>query len=168
MISGIRKINLGNVDCSLYPRPFALKDEYHGKPMDMLAQTPVEFNYLETFEKTFIIHARQSQFFRGNIFNNAPVCRIAVGMNANSAFTWSYTKIPVWYQRIDLRETRKHRRGQQIVKFDAVDNCRLYSKTKKVMNFQGDILSIPNDIFKDHNVLEFDLTPMQDATENCH
>ena len=146
---------------------FALKDDYHAKRMDMLAQTPVEFNYLEYFGKTFIIHARQNQFFRENIFNNAPVCRIAVGINANSAFTGSYTKIPVWYQQIDLRETRMHRRSQQIVKFAAVDNCRLYSKTKKAMNFQGDIPSIPNDIFKHHNVLEFDLTPMQHATENC-
>ena len=36
------------------------------------------------------------------------------------------------------------------------------------MNFQDDIPSIPIDDFKDHSVLVFDLTSMQDATENYH
>ena len=36
------------------------------------------------------------------------------------------------------------------------------------MNFQDDMPSIPIDDFKDHYVLVFDLTSMQDATENCH
>ena len=37
------------------------------------------------------------------------------------------------------------------------------------MNFQGDIPSMSIDDFKDHhNVLVFDLTSMQDATENYH
>ena len=36
------------------------------------------------------------------------------------------------------------------------------------MNFQGDISSIPMDNFKDHYLLVFDLTSMQDSTENCH
>ena len=38
----------------------------------------------------------------------------------------------------------------------------------KAMNFQDDILSIPSDNFKDHHVLVFDLTSMQDAIEKCH
>ena len=36
------------------------------------------------------------------------------------------------------------------------------------MNFQDDIPSILIDNFKDHYVLVFDLTSMQDADENCH
>ena len=36
------------------------------------------------------------------------------------------------------------------------------------MKFQDDIPSIPIDDFKDHYVLVFDLTSMQDATANCH
>ena len=36
------------------------------------------------------------------------------------------------------------------------------------MNFQDDIPSIPIDDFKDHYVLVFDSTSMQDAFENCH
>ena len=38
----------------------------------------------------------------------------------------------------------------------------------KAMKFQDDIPSIPIDNFKDHYVLVFDLTSMQDATESCH
>ena len=38
----------------------------------------------------------------------------------------------------------------------------------KAMNFQDDIPSIPNDDFKHHFVLVFELTSMHDATENCH
>ena len=35
------------------------------------------------------------------------------------------------------------------------------------MNFQDDIALIPIDNFKFHNVLLFDLTSMQDASEKC-
>ena len=38
----------------------------------------------------------------------------------------------------------------------------------KAMNFQDDVPSIPIDNFKDHYVVVFVLTSMQDATENCH
>ena len=38
----------------------------------------------------------------------------------------------------------------------------------KELNFQDDILSIPVDNFKNHYVVVFDLTSMQDATEHCH
>ena len=57
--------------------------------------------------------------------------------------------------------------GQPIVNFDAA-YCRLYVTTLKAMNFRDDIPSTPIDNFKDHYVLVFDLTSMQDATENCH
>ena len=38
----------------------------------------------------------------------------------------------------------------------------------KARNFQDDIPSIPIDNLKDHYVLVFDLTTMQDAAENCN
>ena len=94
MISDNPNVSLGIVDCSLYTRRTALKDDYHKKRMHMLAYTPVEFNYLETLAKTFIIPARQNKFIQENIFNNAPVRRIAIAMNTNSAFTGSYTENP--------------------------------------------------------------------------
>ena len=98
MISDNPNVSLGIVDCSLYTRGIALKDDYHEKRMDLLAYTPVDFNYLETLAKTFIIPARQNQFIQENIFNKAPVRRIAIAMNTNSAITGSYTENPFWYQ----------------------------------------------------------------------
>ena len=168
MISDNPNVSLGNVDCSLYTRRIALKDDYHKKRLDMLAYAPVEYNYLETLAKTFIIPARQNQFIQENIFNNAPIRRVAIGMNTNSAFTGSFTENPFWYQQFDLRQIRILRGGQPIVDFDTADNCCLYVTTMKAMSFQDDIPSIPIDDFKDHYVLVFDLTSMQDATENCH
>ena len=168
MISDNPNISLGIVDCSIYTRRGALKDDYRKKRMDMLAYIPVEFNFLETLAKTLIIPARQNQFILENIFNNAPVRRIAIAVITNSAFTGSYTENPIWYPQFDLRQTRILRGGKPIVDFDAADNCRLNVTTMKAMNFQDAIPSIPNDYFKDHCVLVFDLNSMQDATENCH
>ena len=168
MIGDNPNVSIGIVDCSLYTRRIALKDDYHKKRMDMLAYAPVDDNYLETLAKTFIIPARQIQFIQENIFNNAPIRRIAIAMNTNSAFTGCFTKNPFWYQQFDLRQIEILRVGQPIVEFDTAANCRLYVTTMKAMNFQDDISSIPIDDFKDHYVLVFDLTSMQDANENCH
>ena len=97
MFSDNPNVSLRIADCSLYTGRIALKDDYHKKRMDKLAYTPVEFNYLETLAKTFIIPAGQNQFVQENIFNNAPVRRIAIAMNTNSAFTGFYTENPFWY-----------------------------------------------------------------------
>ena len=94
MVSDNLKVSLGILDCSLYTRRNALKDDYHKKRTDVLAYTPVEFTYLETLARTFINPARQNQFNQENIFNNAPVRRVAIAMNTNSAFTGPLTENP--------------------------------------------------------------------------
>ena len=136
--------------------------------MDMLACTPVEFSFLETLTKVFIIHARQNQFFQKNFQNKALVRRIAIAMNADSAFTGSYTENPFWYQQFDLRQLRKLRRGQSMVDFLAADNCRLYVSTMELNNLPDDIPSIQIDYFRNHYELVFDVISMSGATENCH
>ena len=123
----------------------------------MLVYTPVEFNYLETLAKTFIIPARQNQFIQENTFNKAPVRRIAIVLNANCAFTGSYIKNPIWYQQFDLGQSKILRGCQPIVDFDAADKCRLSVTTMKAMNFQDDGPSTPIDNIIDHYVLVFDL-----------
>ena len=115
MISDNPIISLGIVDRSLYTRRIALKDDCHKKRMDMLAYAPVEYNYLETLAKTFIIPARKNQFIQENIFNNAPIRRVAIAMNTNCAFTGSFTENPFWCQQFDLRQIRILRGGQPIV-----------------------------------------------------
>ena len=150
MISENPNVSLGIVDCSLYTRLVMLKEDYHKKKRSQLAYAPVEYNYLETLAKTFIIPARQNQFIQENRFNNAPIRRIAIAMNSNSAFTGSLAENPFWYQQFNLRDIRILRGGQPIVHHDTTDNCRLYATTMKAMNFQDDFPLIPVDNFKDH------------------
>ena len=111
MISENPNFSLGIVDCSLYTRCVMLKEDYHKKRMSQLAYAPVEYNYMETLAKTFIIPARQNQFIQENIFNNAPIRRIAIAIISNSAFTGSFAENPFWYQRFDARDIRILRGG---------------------------------------------------------
>ena len=83
--------------------------------MGMLAYTAVEINFSESLTQIFTFPAKQNQFFQQNIFNNAPVRRIAIAKNTHSAFPWSYTINPFWYQPFDLRQFRKIKGGQPIV-----------------------------------------------------
>ena len=136
--------------------------------MSQPAYAPVEYNYMETLAKTFIIPVQQKQFIHENMFNNVPIRRIAIAMISNSAFTGSFAENPFWYKHFNLRDTRILRGGQPIVHHDTTDNCRLYVTTMKAMNFQNDNPSIPVDNFKDHYGLVFDLTSMQDVTEHFH
>ena len=85
----------------------ALKDDYNKKRMDMSAYTPVEFSYLKTLAKTFIIPVKQNEVIQENNFNDAPVRRIAIAMNTNCAFTGSYTENPFWYPQFDLDKIEK-------------------------------------------------------------
>ena len=62
MIIESLNVSLGIVDCSLYTRRVMLKEDYHKKRMSKQASAPVEYNYMETLAKTFIIPARQNQF----------------------------------------------------------------------------------------------------------
>ena len=60
--------------------------------MDTFAYTCVELKNLEILAKTFNIPARQEQLTQENIFNSAPVRRIAIAMITRSASTGSYSK----------------------------------------------------------------------------
>ena len=107
-------VSLGIVDCSLYTRRVMLKEDYHKKRMPQLAYAPVEYNYMETLAKTWIIPARQNHLIEENIFNNAPIRRIAISRNSNSAFTGSFAENPFCYQQFNLRDIRIFR-GQPML-----------------------------------------------------
>ena len=116
--------------------------------MEMLAYTLVCGVQLSRNSwKSLVVPAKQNHFFQENIFNNAPVRRIANAMSAKSAFTGSYTGNPFWYQQRDLRQIRTLIGSKPIVDFDADVFCRLYVTTIKAMNFQNDNLSIRTDYF---------------------
>ena len=51
MISDNPNVSLVNVDCSLYTRRIALKDDYHKNRMDMLAYAPVEYFFWSLWQR---------------------------------------------------------------------------------------------------------------------
>ena len=59
MITDNPNVSLAIVNCFLYTRRIALKDDYHKRRKDMLAYAPVEYNYWETLANTFVIPARE-------------------------------------------------------------------------------------------------------------
>ena len=61
---------------------------------------------MEIIARTFIIPSPQNQFIQENVFNNAPIRRIAVAMNTNSAVAGSFHKSPFNYHKFQLRELR--------------------------------------------------------------
>ena len=58
MINDNPNVSVEFVDCAHYTRRIALKDDYHKKRMEMPAYASLEFNFLETLAKIFIIPAR--------------------------------------------------------------------------------------------------------------
>ena len=168
MISDDPKVSLGNVARPLYAHRIALKDDFCKKEEIRLRILLWSTKFWKLWQRLSVfLPDKNSSFKKKNIFNNAPVRRIATAMNTNSAFTGSYTENPFRYQQINLRQIRTFRGGQPIVDFDAVDNFCLYVTTMKAMNFQDDILSFLIEQ-KNHCVLVFDLISMQDAAEKCH
>ena len=101
MINDNPDVSLRIVDCSLYTRRIAIKDDYHRKRKDMLAYIPVEFNCLETLAKTFIIAARQNHFIHQNVDNIAPFRQNPITRKKKSAFTGFYAENLFWYQQFD-------------------------------------------------------------------
>ena len=168
MITENPNVSLGIVDCSLYTGSVMLKENYHKKRMSQLVYDPVEYKYMKTLAKPYIILARQKQFNQKKIFNNAPIRRIAFGMTSDSAFTGSFAENPFGYQQFFLRDIGKLGGGQPIVHHVTTDNRRFYVTTMKSKNFRDDVASIAVDKLKDHFVLVIDLTSLQVATEHCH
>ena len=123
---------------------------------------------METIARSFIIPSVQNQFIQENVFSNAPIRRVAIAMNTNSAFTGHFQESPFHYRKFGLRGLGIVRGGRTVVSIDTTNNCRTYVTTMKAMNFNQEIPALPNDFFTDHYVLVFDLTSLQDAGENVH
>ena len=168
MITPNPNVSLKIMDCSLFTRRISVSDVYHQTIKYQLTHMPASYNFMETVARTFIIPFNQNQFVQENIFNNAPIRRIAIAMNTNGAFTGSFQSNPFHYQKFELRELRIIRGGHAIVDLNTEDDCRAYVTTMKAMNFNEEIPALPYDKYKDHYILVFDLTSLQDATEHIH
>ena len=168
MISYNPHVSLKVLDCSLFTRRVVVNEVYHQTIKYQLTHQPDCYNFMETIARTFIIPSGQNQFIQENVFNNAPIRRVAIAMNTNSAFTGHFQVNPFHYQKFGLRELRIVRGGRAIVSVDTTNDCRAYVTTMKAMNFNEEIPALPHNLFQNHYVLVFDLTSLQDAGENIH
>ena len=107
---------------------------------------------METIARTFIIQE--------NVFNNAPIRRIAVAMNTNSAVAGSFHENLFNYQQFHLRELRIIRSGRAIISLDTTSPCRPYVTTMKAMLFNKVFPALPMEDLQNHYNLVFYLTSL--------
>ena len=168
MISSNPFASLKITDCSLFTRRVLVDENMTNSIQFQLERVPAQYNFIETIARTFIIPNNQNTFLQENVFNNAPIRRLAIAMNSNSAFTGSSNKNPFSYKDHGLREIRILRNGQPVIQMNTMDKCRPYVTTLKAMNFNEDVPSIPFEDFENHFILVFDLTSLQDANEEVY
>ena len=99
MISYNPHASLRVLDCSLFTRSVVVNEVYHQTIKYQLTHQPVFYDFMETIAQTFIIPSGQNQFIQENVFNNAPIRRIAIAMNTNSAFTGHFQENPFHYRK---------------------------------------------------------------------
>ena len=121
MISYNSHVSLKILDCSLLTRRVVVNEVYQTIKYQLTHQ-PACYNFMETIARIFIIPSGQNQFIQENAFNNAPIRRIAIAMNTNSAFTGHFQENPFHYQQFGLRELRIVRGGRAIVSVDTTND----------------------------------------------
>ena len=90
MLSDNPNVSPKIVDCLLFTRSILVAEPNHQYLQWNLERELAQYNYMETIARTFIIPSRQNQFIQEKIFNNAPIRRVAVAMNTNSAVAGSF------------------------------------------------------------------------------
>ena len=63
MISDIPNISVRIFECLLYTRCITFEEDHHKDRLDMPAYTQLEFIYLETLAKIFILPSRRKKWF---------------------------------------------------------------------------------------------------------
>ena len=168
MLSDKPNVSLKIVHCWLFTRRVLVAELKHQYLQWNLERESAQYNYMETIARTFIFPSRQNQFIQENIFNNAPIRRVAVAMNTNSAVAGSFYENPFSYRRFHLGELRIIRGGRAIVSLDTTSPCRPYVTTMKAMQFNEDFPAVPMKHYQYHYILVFDMTSLQDAAEQLH
>ena len=168
MLSDNPNVSLKIVDCSLFTRRILVAEPNHQNLQGNLEREPSHYNYMETIARTLIIPSRQNQFIQENVFNNVPIRRIVVAKNTNLAVAGSFHENPFNYQQFCLREFRIIRGGRAIISIDTRSPSRPYVTTMKAMQFNEDFPALPLEDFRNHYILVFDLTSLQDAAEQLH
>ena len=88
MISDNPHVSMRITDFPIHKK-VVVAEQFHSMIEYQLIHQPALYNFMETVARTFIIPSQQNQFIQENIFHNAPIRRLAIAMNTNSAFTGS-------------------------------------------------------------------------------
>ena len=153
---------------SLFTRRVAVHQSMINQIEYNLKSSPAKYHFLEMDARTFIIPAGQNQYIQENVFSNAPIRRIAIAMNTNSAFSGSFNENPFHYQKFGLRELRIIRGNQPIVNINTKDSTRVYVNSMKSMKFNDEMPALRLDQYEDHFIMVFDLTSLQDAGDHVY
>ena len=100
MLSDNPNVSLKIVVFLLFTRRILVAERNHQYLQWNLEIIPAQYNYMKTIARTFIIPSRQNQFLQENIYNNAPIRTIAVGMITKSAAAGSFHENLFIYERI--------------------------------------------------------------------
>lgn len=150
-------------EASLHVRHVAVDEGMLSSIQRNLLREPARYNYDEDLGKTFIIPSGQNQFIQENIFNNAPIRRLAWAMNLNTAFTGDRTLNPFHYRKFGLREIKIVRGNQVVYHVNYNNNSRAYITTMEALKYNDDGPAVAYDDYDNHFVNVCDLTSMQEA-----
>ena len=148
LLSHNPNVSLKDVDCSLFPTKILVAEPNHQYLQWNLEREAAQYNYMEIIARIFLIASCQNKFIHESIFNNAPIRRVDVARNTNSAVVGSFHKNPFSYQQFNFRELRISRDGSAIVSLDLTSPCRPYVKTIKAMQFNENFIALPCKIFQ--------------------
>ena len=113
MLSDNPNVSLKVLDCSLFTRRVLVAEPNHqyfqGNQEKEIGSIQLHGNYRKN-----LYHSISSKPIRENIFNNAPIGRVAVAMNTISAVAGSFHRNPFSYQQFHLRELRTIRVEEQL------------------------------------------------------
>ena len=101
MISYNSHFFLKVLDCSLFARRVVVNEVYYHTIKYQLTHQPACYNFRETIPRMFIILSGQNQFIHENVFNSAPIRRVAIAMNTDSAFTGHFQENPFHFETLD-------------------------------------------------------------------
>ena len=125
---------------------------------------PARYNFFEVLAKSFVIPNGQYQYIHENIFNNAPIRRLAIAMNTNMAFTGSRKTNAFLCQKFNLRSSRMVRGSHVVIDMDTTDIVQSHITTMRALQFDEDGPGIPLEEYPERFVQVLDLTSTQEAS----
>jgi hypothetical protein len=151
-------------EAELTIRRVELVQEYHDTIMRSLAGGDVvQYEYIESIPKSFMVQKDSKTFMQSNIFNNLPIRRITFAITENSKVSGVLDHTPFDFQKFDLAKIEIQRPGIPLIQIDTTDDNEAYYTTLKALKWGHGGPDITREDYPRHYIFSFDLTTMQDA-----